>query len=422
MRDAKSKLVKIVFLGIIAVIGSIFVVGFFLPQTVSVERSIIIKSSSESVFPYVNSMKAFHTWSPWAKLDPKATVEYFGPDSGVGAGMSWNSKDKRVGKGRQVIVESQPNRYVKTELSFDDKSTGYAYWRIEEADGSVVVVWGFDMDFGMNPIMRYLGLMMDDMLGKLYVAGLTDLKMRVESEPKLVNEVIHYQVGDTQLKGYMAYPSNAQNAPGVLIVHEWWGNNDYARKRADMLAQLGYVAFALDMYGDNKVTGHPKEANAFMMEVLGTDGLIKQRFMAAYDLLAKHPKSDPERLAAIGYCFGGGVVLSMARSGVDLKGVASFHGSLQGLAPVADDVSARFVLFNGAEDPFVPEKAIAQFKQEMDSVALPYEFVNYPGAVHGFTNPDATAKGEEYGLPLRYSPEADRDSWEKLQTFFDEVL
>lgn len=416
------KFVKFAIVGILLLLGGVFAAGFLLPQTVKVERSIVISRNADTVFQYVNSMQAFQQWSPWAQIDPSAAVTFFGPDSGVGSGMAWSSTDKRVGKGRQTIIESKPSQMVKTLLEFDDDSSGFASWYLTAHNDGVNLAWSFDMDFGRNPIMRYMGLMLDDMLGKFYEQGLGSLKVLVESLPENNSEVVHYQVGEATLTGYIAYPASAQKAPGVLIVHEWWGHNDYARKRADMLAELGYVAFALDMYGDNKVTRHPKEANAFMMEVLGTDGLIKERFMAAYDLLRQNDRVAPEKLAAMGYCFGGGVVLSMARAGVDLAGVVSFHGSLQGLAPVAEGVETPFLVFNGADDPFISSEQLASFTQEMDSAGMQYELINYPGAVHAFTNPEADISGQEYGLPLKYNAAADRDSWDKMQTFFEQVF
>ncbi|MCR6653777.1 MAG: dienelactone hydrolase family protein [Cellvibrionaceae bacterium] len=132
---------------------------------------------------------------------------------------------------------------------------------------------------------------------------------------------------------------------------------------------------------------------------------------------------DPEKIAAIGYCFGGAVVLSMARSGVDLDGVVSFHGALEGLAPINQDgVKARFMVFNGAADPFVSEEAKQTFKTEMDGAGLTYEFIDYPGAMHTFTNPEADEKAATYGLPLKYDAAADQDSWQKTQEFFREIF
>lgn len=417
------KAVKVIFIGILVLLASVFAFGFLLPDKAHVERSIQIDRSADNVFPFINSLKQFNKWSPWANIDPNSKVDFFGPDEGVGAGMNWDSKDKRVGKGTQKITQSEINRFVATELSFDDgKSGGIATFEIQPNEKGVMLTWGFDIDFGMNPVMRYFGLMMDDMLGKSYEQGLATLKALVESQPDIQTEVINYSADGTPLVGYLAYPKNAKNAPGILVVHEWWGHNDYARKRAEMLAAEGYVAFALDMYGEGKSTGHPKEANAFMTEVIQGGDTAMKRFLAAHGQLKQNPMVDDQKIGAIGYCFGGAVVLSMARAGVDLAGVASFHGALQGLAPIAEGVDTKAIVFNGADDPFITKEQIAQFRQDMDSAGIDYEFIDYPGALHAFTNPAATAKGEEYGIPLKYDEKADKDSWKQMKAFFRTIF
>lgn len=248
-------------------------------------------------------------------------------------------------------------------------------------------------------------------------------KNPVDSLPLIKTEEVHYSVGDARLNGYIAYPKNAESAPGVLVVHEWWGHNEYVRGRAETLAELGYVALALDMYGDGKLAQHPKEANAFMMEVVNNAEVAQARFIRALEILKNHPASDADKVAAIGYCFGGAVVLSMARAGVGLDGVVSFHGSLGGLAPIAEgEVTAEFLVLNGADDPFITDQQKVAFKEEMEQAGLSYEFIDYPGAVHGFTNPGATEKGEVYGLPLKYDAEVDENSWARMQVFLQKVF
>ncbi len=207
-----------------------------------------------------------------------------------------------------------------------------------------------------------------------------------------------------------------------MIVHEWWGHNAYARKRTDMLAELGYAAFALDMYGDGKLADHPKQANEFMTQAINSDGAIKKRFTAALKILKDSPITDDNKMAAIGYCFGGGVVLSMARAGMDLDGVVSFHGSLQNLAPISPNVTAKFLVLNGAADPFVTTEQKQTFKNSMDAAHLSYEFIEYPGALHAFTDSDATAKGEKFSLPLKYDAAADQASWDKMKVFLQTIF
>jgi dienelactone hydrolase len=233
---------------------------------------------------------------------------------------------------------------------------------------------------------------------------------------------VDYSQDGTALHGFFAWDDAVQGRrPGVLVVHEWWGLNQHARNQAERLAGAGYVAFALDMYGKGKVTTHPADAQAFAAEVTKQPQVMRARFLAALDVLRKNPHVDPTRVAAFGYCFGGSVVLSMARQGVDdLAAVVTFHGGLGGLAPAkAGEVKARILVLNGAEDPFATPELIAKFKQEMTDAGAHYEFVNLPGAKHSFTNPDA----DKAGMPaLAYNAAADKKSWELAMKLLGEVF
>lgn len=234
-------------------------------------------------------------------------------------------------------------------------------------------------------------------------------------------EEVSYSAGGVNMKGYIAYDDAVKGKrPGVLVVHEWWGENEYSRNRARMLAGLGYVAMAVDMYGDGKQTTHPDEAGKFAGEVMKNMPAAKARFEAAMKVLKEHPATDPAKIAAMGYCFGGGVVLAMARQGVDLKGVASFHGSLHTENPAKPGaVKAKVLVCNGKDDAFISAADIAAFKKEMDSAGADYQFLEYPGAHHSFTNPDADkAKMEN----LAYNAEADKKSWADLQTFLKKIF
>ena len=253
---------------------------------------------------------------------------------------------------------------------------------------------------------------------------LVSLAMLVVVGAAAAGEEVSYSADGTTLKGYIARPAKADGKrPGVLVVHEWWGNNDYPRKRADMLAQLGYVALALDMYGDGKVASHPKDAGAFAGEVRKHMDVAEKRFRAALALLASQRDVDTGRIAAVGYCFGGGMVLEMARRGLPLAGVVSFHGSLPTQTPAKPgSVKAKVLVLNGADDPFVKPEQIEAFKKEMDAAGVDYRFINYPGAVHAFTNPDATENGKKFNMPLAYNADADRKSWEEMQRLFGAIL
>jgi dienelactone hydrolase len=227
-----------------------------------------------------------------------------------------------------------------------------------------------------------------------------------------------------ELRGYLAWDGGREGPrPGVLVVHEWWGNNDYTRKRADMLAELGYVALAVDMYGEGKVVDTPKEAGALSGEAGKNMDVSEKRFAAARALLARQPDVDAGRIAAIGYCFGGRIVLEMARRGSDLVGVVSFHGSLGTSAPAKPGaIKGKLLVLNGAADPFVKPDQIDAFKKEMQAAGVTYTFIDYPGAVHAFTSPAATENGKKFNLPLAYDADADQKSWAEMQRFLQTVL
>lgn len=261
--------------------------------------------------------------------------------------------------------------------------------------------------------------------GLIALLGLLTLGLS-QTQAELVTKEITYKSGNTELKGYLAWDdSSKEKRPGVLVVHEWWGQNDYARKRAEMLAELGYVGMALDMYGNGKQAHHPKDAGAFAKEALSNLDEAEARFKAAMKVLQKEKLTDPNKIAAIGYCFGGGVVLHAARVGMDLDGVVSFHGSLepkQGVKAEPGEVKAAVLVCNGAADPFVSEEAIANLKEEMKAANVDFEFENYEGALHGFTNPGATEKGKTFDIPLAYDEAADKASWAEMKAFLEEIF
>jgi len=241
---------------------------------------------------------------------------------------------------------------------------------------------------------------------------------------EIKTETIAYQAGADALTGYLAYDAAlTAKRPAVLIVHEFWGLTDNVRRRADMLAKLGFTAFALDMYGTGKVTDQPEQAQSYMQDVMSDMKRAEARFVSARDLVAAHASVDAGKIAAIGYCFGGAVVLHMARAGIDLKGVVSFHGILETQSPAEKGkVKARILVLNGADDPFAPPEQVKKFEAEMTAAGVAFEVVNYPGVVHGFTNPGADDIGKRYGLPVKYDKAADEDSWTRMLTFFEEIF
>lgn len=242
--------------------------------------------------------------------------------------------------------------------------------------------------------------------------------------PRIKGMPVEYTAGGVTMKGYLAYDESViGKRPGILVVHEWWGQNEYIRNRARMLAELGYTALALDMYGEGKMAAHPDDAGKFSSELMKNFPVAKERFLAALDFLKKQPSVDPSRIAAIGYCFGGGVVLNMARQGVDLRGVASFHGSLAVVKPDKPaPIKAAVRVYNGADDKFSSPEQIDALRKEMADQKVDFKFVNYPGAVHSFTNPDATELGKKFNMPIAYNEKADKESWTDMKQFFEMIF
>ena len=236
---------------------------------------------------------------------------------------------------------------------------------------------------------------------------------------------IPYESADgTRLVAYYAYDDAVTGKrPGVVVVHEWWGLNDYARRRARELAGLGYAALAIDMYGDGKHTQHAHEAKAWMQDATQSADLAMARARAGLELLKAQAEVDAERLAAIGYCFGGKIVLDMARAGMDLDGVVSFHGILAAATPAEKGkVKARVLVLNGAADTFIPAADITAFKQEMKNAGVKYKFVNYKGARHGFSSVDADRLAKENQLDVAYNAKADKASWKEMRGFFKDIF
>ena len=266
------------------------------------------------------------------------------------------------------------------------------------------------------------------LIGAVSCKSKTEKSEAAEATPqtlpvKVKGEEVSYATDSTNLKGYIAYNENStEKRPGVLIVHEWWGHNNYVRQRADMLAELGYTAIAVDMYGDGKLASHPEDAGKFAGSVMSNLPEAKARFNAALEVLKAHTSVDNTKIGAIGYCFGGSVVLTMANSGADLDAVAAFHSGVQLPVMPNDELKAKVLVCNGADDPFISPESITTFKSAMDSIGASYDYIAYSGVKHSFTSKEADANGEKFGLPLAYDADADAKSWASLQALFAEAF
>ncbi len=236
-------------------------------------------------------------------------------------------------------------------------------------------------------------------------------------------QALDYHQEDAALEGYLAYDDRVKDQrPGVLVVHEWWGINEYIRRRAVQLASMGYVAFAADIYGKGNRAKTREEAMTLAGKFRsGTDrALMRARVNAGLEALKNNPLVDPKRVAAIGYCFGGAAVLELARSGAELAGVVSFHGALA--TPNPDDaknIKARVLVLTGADDPSVKPEQVAAFEDEMRRAGVDWQLVSYGHAVHGFTNRD---NGTDNTRGSAYNEKADKRSWRAMKDFFEEIF
>jgi dienelactone hydrolase len=254
-----------------------------------------------------------------------------------------------------------------------------------------------------------------------WAAALAAAALAGGAEAKVVTKTVAYDHDGKAMQGYLAYDdAKSGQRPGVLVIHEWWGLNDYTKMRTRQLAAMGYVAFAADMYGDGKTTRDPKEAQAWSSAVSSQGDTLAARSKAGLDVLRKQQLTDPERMAAIGFCFGGTTVLKLAYHGVNLKGVVTFHGGLV----VPDENEARkirspIVILHGAEDTFIKPETIDGMRKALDAAKVDWFMVSYAQAVHAFTNPDA----DSFGIPgIGYNEKAATRSWDEMTRFFQVQL
>ncbi len=255
----------------------------------------------------------------------------------------------------------------------------------------------------------------------LFSALALGLMLPTTAGAMLHQQTVDYHQGGTTLSGYLAYDDSFPgNRPAVLVFHHWMGIDQYIRARTDQLARMGYVAFAADIYGKGVRPANSTEAAATAGIYQKDRELMRKRAQAALDTLRLIPRVDIKRIAAIGYCFGGGVALELARSGADIAGVASFHGTLDTPHPEdAKNIKAKVLVMQGTDDPVAPLKQIGALEDEMRNGGVDYQIDLYGGAVHSFTMPVA---GNDPKTGNAYNPEADRRSWQAMKDFFAELF
>jgi dienelactone hydrolase len=240
--------------------------------------------------------------------------------------------------------------------------------------------------------------------------------------PALKEETVTIQGDGASLISYIVYDDSVKTRrPAVLVIPEWWGLNDYPKMRARELAKLGYVALVVDMFGDGKVADNPDSAGAWAKPFYMHPEKAKARIDAAIAKVKTYPQVDTANIGAIGYCFGGGMLINTARLGDELKSIVSFHGSLLGTPAKKGLLKTKLLILHGNADPMVNPQ-VAQFKKQMDSIGADYKFIGYDSAMHAFTNPAATEIGKKFKMPVAYNAAADTASWKEMQSFFSATL
>jgi len=259
----------------------------------------------------------------------------------------------------------------------------------------------------------------------IYILMLVAFVITATAQKKLniKTESLSYSIGDEKFSSYVAFnDQSVDKRPVVLVVHEWWGMNDYVKRRTRQLAELGYLAIAVDLYGEEKIANNVGEAVGFSTPFYKNPTLAKSHFDAALEKIKLNRLADTNNIAAIGYCFGGSMVLNFAKMGENLKGVVSFHGGLAGVPPTKDLMKSEILICHGADDKFVSADEVANFKKELDGVNAIYTFKQYSNATHAFSNPDATEMGKKFSIPIAYNEAADKASWNEMIVFLKRIF
>lgn len=243
----------------------------------------------------------------------------------------------------------------------------------------------------------------------------------LNAQAKVITKEVKYTEAGDEYTSFISYDDQIKGQrPGVLVVHEWWGLDDYAKRRMEMLAKLGYMAFAVDMYGTGKVTDNPEQAKAWMTEATTDVEWWRERAIAGIKRLKQHELVLKDKVAAVGYCFGGGTVIQLAYGGANLKGIVSFHGSL----PVAEEdsfgnIKAKMLIAHGNSDPFIPRQMLTNFQDQLDKAGADWNMITYGNTLHAFTNPKSDSRGI---AALKYNKSADQHSWKAMQLFLEEIF
>lgn len=249
------------------------------------------------------------------------------------------------------------------------------------------------------------------------------MSVSVTKASKVREEEVNYTAEGITCKGFVAYDENKKvNRPAILVVPEWWGCNDYTRSRARQLAELGYIAIAVDIYGDGKIAENPTQAQEAAIPFYKNPEMANKRLLAAIEKIKTYPQCDQRRIGAIGYCFGGSMILNAAKMGMEFQAVVSFHGGLKGVEAKPGVLQSHLLVCHGGDDKFISEEEVANFKNNLQVVKADLTFKVYPGATHAFSNPEATANGKKFNIPITYNEKADKESWDEMKKFLARIF
>ena len=256
------------------------------------------------------------------------------------------------------------------------------------------------------------------LIGAAFAASLSSAALAAVKE-----EPVTYKDGDTTMKGFVVYDDAAKGKrPGIILLHEWWGITKHMHSEARRFAQKGYTVLIADMYGDGKTADNPKDAGTLAGSVMKNPAGMQSRFNAARAALAKHRSIDSSRIGAAGYCFGGTVAINMVRAGADLAAITAFHAGLGTNTPAPQSVKTKVLVLNGADDPLIKPDQVEAFKKDMDAAKADYRYIAYPGALHAYTNPEATAVGKKFNMPVAYNAKVDKQAKAEADRFFAAAL
>jgi dienelactone hydrolase/uncharacterized protein YndB with AHSA1/START domain len=403
----KIRKIIIIIVFIVVAIAAFIAAGYSLPRTLHIERVAFIQIAPESVYNILNNPGQYEKWMHWAGVDPDIQFQGDGR-SGQGASVLWQSAGNRVAAGKATVVDAQPYQVVRILLEHGKSPPALTSYILAPLEGYTHLRWTFDRDLGANIISRYSGFLAKSRIDKEFERNLRKLKSLAENLPPLpqrniVEENLRIKIGDVEHSAYLVFDGNIKKAPAVLVLHDAQGYDGFVKSRARMLSELGYVAMAVDLYGDGNRLDARDDTERPYQELNETPGSLDPLFSEVFAILKNHPAVDSSKLAAVGYGQGGNLVFDMARKGVALKGAVSFYPDLTlfDMGDSADNIKTSFLIFDSGDDHQFSQQNKVLFYKEMDAMGIDYEIVAYQGMlpdVSNFGMDDPLDKNESSGI------------------------